>query len=284
MFGAKRSIFDAIFTWFVRERTVRAERRELAMASSTAASALVGVSAGTGRNAAPADRESPSSDETAAPPRPDEVANSNRRDDRVTRLVALVLMALATLGSAWCGFQAGLWNGIQTFRLTDYTKAARISSQDSLTADLQRNLDAAMFVEYCRALSEHNMPLANFLHDRLRPEFRPAMEAWLATKPLQNKGAPATPFEMPQYSLQAQREASELDAQASTEHNQAQKANTNGDSYTLSVLLFTSALFLGGLITGFDDLRTRWMAIALSLVFVVMASGVLLSLPVAHRG
>src|SRR5262245_24420661 len=118
-------------------------------------------------------RRDPSLDDVPAP--------ASRRDDPLARNVALVLMALATLGSAWSGFQAGLWNGIQTFRLADATKASRMSSQDTLLANQQRNLDAASFMEYARAISDHNAQLANFLHDRLRPEFRPVMDAWLAT-------------------------------------------------------------------------------------------------------
>lgn len=58
----------------------------------------------------------------------------------------------------------------------------------------------------------------------------------------------------------------------------------NGDSFTLAVLLFLSALFPARLATGFDKTRTRWIIIAPRLIFVVMAVGVPLPLPVAHRG
>jgi hypothetical protein len=39
-----------------------------------------------------------------------------------TNIIALLLMALATLGSSWSGFQASLWDGTQTFQLAEATK------------------------------------------------------------------------------------------------------------------------------------------------------------------
>jgi len=200
------------------------------------------------------------------------------------RAIPLILMALATLGSAWCGFQAGLWNGIQTFRLEDANKVDRLSNQKVLLANQELNLDAVTFMEYSRALSENNLKLAEFTRDRMRPEFRPALDAWLATKPLQNPGAAASPFQMQEYIQKAKQEAQDADRSSSAMHDQAQQANLNGDSYGLAVLLFTSALFLAGLLTGIDETRTKWVVMFLSIVFVLLASYVVAGLPVAHRG
>ena len=49
---------------------------------------------------------------------------------------------------------------------------------------------------------------------RFRQEFKPAFNAWIATKPLKTKGAPLTPFAMPQYRLAARAEAERLDQTA----------------------------------------------------------------------
>ena len=43
--------------------------------------------------------------------------------------------------------------------------------------------------------------LADFYFKRFREEFRPAVDAWVATRPLKNPNAPLTPFAMPQYKL-----------------------------------------------------------------------------------
>ena len=49
--------------------------------------------------------------------------------------------------------------------------------------------------------------LADFYFARFRAEFKPAVDAWVATRPLQNADAPLTPFAMPQYRVAAQAEA-----------------------------------------------------------------------------
>ena len=54
--------------------------------------------------------------------------------------------------------------------------------------------------------------LADFYFKRFRAEFRPAVDAWVATRPLKNPNAPLTPFAMPQYKLAARAEAERLDA------------------------------------------------------------------------
>jgi hypothetical protein len=193
-------------------------------------------------------------------------------------------MAMATLGSSWCSYQASLWGGIQTFKLADSTKMSRLASEGRITASQQRNLDEALFVEYAWAVGENNDRLAKFFRGRLRPEFQPAVTAWLATGPLHNKNAPSSPFEMPEYRSRANEVAQENQGIADTLHDAAQKANRTGDIYTLLTVLFTTALFSAGLVTGFHTTSKQWLAAGLSVAFIVLAGSILTTLPVAHPG
>jgi hypothetical protein len=201
-----------------------------------------------------------------------------------TNTVALVLMAVATLGSSWCGFQANLWNGIQTFLLGDSSKASRLASEWRVVGNQHRNLDAAFFMEFAAAMSGGDEKLARFLQERMRPEAQTAVNAWLATRPLQNPNAPTSPFVMPEYQLEDDRAASEQDALAAAKHDQAQKANMNSDTYTMLTVLFTVGLFLAGLINGFDESAKRWVVVSFSLLNILLAAGFLIRLPIAHRG
>jgi hypothetical protein len=208
----------------------------------------------------------------------------DERLGRYAQTIALLLMAMATLGSSWCSYQAGLWSGIQTFKLADSTKMSRLASEGRMIAGQQRNLDEALFVEYARAVGENNETLAKFFRGRLRPEFQPAVTAWLATRPLRNKDAPSSPFEMPEYHSKASDLAKENQGAADTLHDAAQKANRTGDTYTLLTVLFTTSLFSAGLITGFHSLAKQWFAAGLSFVFILLAGSILMTLPVAHVG
>jgi hypothetical protein len=214
----------------------------------------------------------------------EEKGTRNEKLGHYEQTIALLLMAMATLGSAWCGYQASLWNGIQTFKLADSTKMSRLASEGRITASQQRNLDEALFVEYARAVGENNDTLARFLRGRLRNEFKPAVDAWLATRPLRNKDAPSSPFEMPEYRSRASDVAKENQGAADSLHDAAQKANRTGDEYTLLTVLFTTALFSAGLVTGFNSASKQWLAAGLSFVFILLAVSILVTLPVAHVG
>jgi len=218
------------------------------------------------------------------PPTKEEKRTRKERLERFAQTVALLLMAMATLGSSWCSYQAGLWNGIQTFKLADSTKMSRLASEGRMIAGQQRNLDEALFVEYARAVGENNDTLAKFFRGRLRPEFQPAVTAWLATQPLRNKNAPRSPFEMPEYRSRASEEAKENQAAADTLHDAAQKANRTGDEYTLLTVLFTTSLFSAGLVTGFHSGPKQWFAAGLSFIFILLAVSILVTLHVAHVG
>jgi hypothetical protein len=215
----------------------------------------------------------------ATPPKSDGAAHSGW--ERRTHTLSLLLMAWATLGFAWSSFQSSLWVGMQTFKLIDSTSYGRRSDLQAAVANQMRLVDLSLFIEYERFSSEGNGRLTQFLLNRMRPELREAMEAWTATRPLQNRDAPATPFELPEYKVPAEVESEKLLARSAELYNQAQRANTTCDRYQLLTVLFTASLFLSGLVGGLGDRRSRQIMLGLGLVVLVAATSMLVRLPVA---
>jgi hypothetical protein len=201
-----------------------------------------------------------------------------------SNMLALWLMALATLGSAWSGYQSSLWDGIQIFLLTDAAAFSRQANEKTAEANQQRAVDAEVFIQFARDYISGKTELADFFLARARPELRQAVEAWQATKPATNPNAPSTPFAMPQYRLPAEAEARALSAKSSGAYNQAKAALLHSDRYALLGVLFTASLFLAGLVSGFDDKRTRRAVLLLSLVALLTAAANMLRLPFAHAG
>src|SRR5258705_124468 len=78
-------------------------------------------------------------------------------------------------------------------------------------------------------------------------ESKPAVDAWVATKPLKNPAAPLTPFAMTQYHLAAQDRAQALTRTAEAATAEAKVDNQRSDNYVLAVVLFASALFFAGI-------------------------------------
>lgn len=207
----------------------------------------------------------------------------NRWDIR-TNMFAVVLMALATLGSSWSAYQASLWNGVQIFHLNDAAKLSREADEKTTMAGQQRGLDTALFVQCARDFYEARQKQVQFILQRMRPDFRQAVEAWLATEPARNPNAPSSPFVMPQYRQPLADEAKELEKKSGELYAQARLANRTSDTYTLIGVIFTSALFLSGLISGFDQRPVRRVLLALSLLILVFAVVLTAGKPIAHVG
>ena len=98
-------------------------------------------------------------------------------------------------------------------------------------------------------LRRRGRKLADFYFQRFRPEFKPAVEAWAALRPLKNADAPPTPFAMPEYKLAKSEEADKLLAEAEASSADARESNQRSDNYVLAVVLFAASLFFAGIST-----------------------------------
>jgi hypothetical protein len=192
----------------------------------------------------------------------------DRRGRRI-ELLATTLLAAAALATAWSTFQSGRWRGVQASN-TGRSTAARVqSSQASTRAGQLAQIDIATFIQWVDATAQGDEKLARFYRMRFRADFRPAFDAWLATRPLENAKAPASPFAMPQYRPAESEQARRLEAAADLRQAAAGRANRNADDYLLAVVLFASALFFAGISTKLHSLRQQEVLLGLGwLIFL----------------
>jgi hypothetical protein len=172
-------------------------------------------------------------------------------------LVATVLLAVATVATAWSGYQSTRWNGEQA-KAAARANALRIDSAKAAgLANAQTGIDVATFTQWVDAYAQQQTELADFYFRRFREEFRPAVDAWVATRPLRNPDAPLTPFAMPQYQLAARAESERLEAEAEVFAGQARRNIQRASNYVLGVVLFASALFFAGISSKLTSPRLR---------------------------
>jgi hypothetical protein len=173
-------------------------------------------------------------------------APRSRVDERLD-VIATVLLAIATVATAWSGYQASRWNG-EAQKAAGRSNALRIESAKAADlANAQTEVDVATFSSWVDAYAQDQTQLASFYFKRFRAEFKPAVSAWVATRPLKNRQAPLTPFAMPQYRLVARAAGTKLQTDADTS---AQAAVTNigrATDYVLAVVLLAAALFFAGM-------------------------------------
>ena len=164
--------------------------------------------------------------------------------DRV-ELAATILLSVAAVATAWSSYQATRWNGEQA-KASSRTNAIRIDAARAQgLAEAQTQVDVATFTSWVDAYARDETELADFYFERFRAEFKPAVEAWIARRPLRNPDAPLTPFAMPQYRLEATAEAERLDEEAAASAALVQRNIQRSSNYVLAVVLFAVSLFFG---------------------------------------
>ena len=148
--------------------------------------------------------------------------------------------------------------------------AARLeSTRASDLANAQAQIDVAVFTQWVNAYASGDKRLRDFYFRRFRPEFKPAVVAWIATRPLKNPAAPLTPFAMPQYTSKARDDAARLEAQADAWAATAQRNVQRSTNYVLGVVLFAAALFFAGMSTKLRSQRLGAVMLAIGAVVFV---------------
>jgi hypothetical protein len=223
--------------------------------------------------------------------------------------IALVLLSLATVGTAWCSYQAAVWGAVSQRTMNLSAAASRRAAAAQLQSHQMALLDVLLFTQYINARvasssngmagpegpsTLHPQPtttnnsgrhasdhagLAQFYADRFRNEAKTAFDAWMATRPFENSNAPPHPFVTNLYQPRLLTEAALAEDESQRLWQQAGEAGRNGRSYVLITVLFTSALFCGGTASKFDALWVRRAVLALGLTAFMFAAIRLLLLP-----
>ena len=164
-------------------------------------------------------------------------------------LLATILLAIAAVATAWSSYQSARWSGVQTIDFSNANAARVESTRFSTQAGQETQIDLLTFTQWVNAYAAKEKKLSDFYFQRFRPEFKPAVEAWIATHPLTNPKAPPSPFAMPEYKLKSTGEAEKLEAEATQQSAKARQSNQRSDNYVLAVVLFAASLFFAGIST-----------------------------------
>jgi hypothetical protein len=191
-----------------------------------------------------------------------------------------VLLAFAAVSTAWCGYQATRWNGEQAKAAAAASATRFQAARASDLANAQTQVDVATFVAWADAYAQDDQKLVDFYQARFREEFKPAVVAWQATRPLQNADAPLTPFAMPEYKLASGKAADRLDKQAEVLAATVRLDLQRASNYVLGVVLCSVALFFGGVSTKLTSPALRVATLAIGSVVFIGTLAWLASFPV----
>jgi hypothetical protein len=189
--------------------------------------------------------------------------------DRPLEIIAVLMLGVATLGSAWCGYQATRWNSEESDLARDAADD-RVESSRLFGLAVQRvSYDSNIVALYAAAVSDGNERLQQFYREALiRQEFLPTLDRWEA-----EIAAGATSLtnllQDPDY-LDAQfAEYQEVEASAEATTVESQEAGDNAEKFVQLTLILAGALFFAGVTTSF-----RW---SFARVILLMGSGLLIA-------
>lgn len=189
--------------------------------------------------------------------------------ERRVEIVTVTLLAFAALATAWSGYQASLWDGIQSSNYTRASGARTRAVQQRTEANQHRLADLSIFENYVDARIGGDPAVADFYLDRFTPEFRPAYDAWIALDPFENRAAPPSPLAMAEYQLAQDAEADRLEQQADELLAAGEDANSVSDLYTLTTLLFAAVLFFAAISERFTYVPAQLALLGLATVGLI---------------
>lgn len=170
--------------------------------------------------------------------------------------IAALIMALATVGTAWCSYKSAAWTRHSNASSNQFNVLERKAALLDLQGAQILTVQTAMFMETLAAQQAGNQKLADFYVQRFPPDMRKAYDAWLAQKPFENPNADLHPFVPNLYEMRGSREAVEATASAATQITDARHAATISGSYLANTVLFAAVLFFANAASKFE---IRWV-------------------------
>lgn len=204
-------------------------------------------------------------------------AHSGR--DRVVTIAEAVVLSVVALIAAWSGYAASKWSTESSVALARASAARTKANRADLEALQVRTLDSVSFNAWFTAFIAGDRSAERLAERRLRPGYRPAFHAWLATDPTRNANAPPGPSYMPQYVIPQEATSKREDREADTEFADGAQAGSTADKYIRDTVFLASVLFLVGISSHFPVRQGRYGLMAIGVVILVFAVAQLAELP-----
>jgi len=210
----------------------------------------------------------------------EEHSGHKTRWHEMLEVVEAIVLALVAICTAWSGYQAAKWDGLQD-ELYEKSTRLRVEAQGLATRGGQEQIyDASTVVEWIKAKSAGNAKLAQFFERRFRPEFREAFDAWVKTDPLNNPNAPPGPLVMKEYHNAHAEEAAKKADEATDVFEHGAAARATSDKYVRVTVLLATVLLLVAISQRF---KSHGVRLGLAIVAFVLLSFPLVRLVLLPR-
>jgi hypothetical protein len=195
-------------------------------------------------------------------------------------VVTVVLLGVASIGSAWSAYQVSQWNGVETDEARRSAALRIDASREYSLATQIVAYDAAAVSQFGQAVAAGNEELQDFLRQTIiRPGFEPVLQQW--RDEIDAGQEPTNLLEKESYLQELFAESDKLDAAALAATVRSEEAGDNADGYIRITLFFAMALFFAGITASFSSRLARIMLLSAAGITLVVAGVLLASYPIA---
>ena len=191
----------------------------------------------------------------------------------------MLLLGVATIGTAWCGYQASRWNQEQGEISRDGSDLRVEGNRQFGLATQAIVYDANLVAQYAKAVVDGDTQLQDFLRSTLfRAEFLPVVDRW--QQAVQDGETPPRLLEDREYLDSQLADYQATQAEAEAKDVEAKEAGENGDDYVLLTVLLAAALFFAGVTTSFKMQTARLVLLMFATVLIAYCLSRIATLPV----
>jgi len=200
--------------------------------------------------------------------------------DRLIEMVTVLVLGLATVGTAWCGYQASQWSGAQSTATSTSTDQRVEASRLFGVATQKVSYDSSMIAQYAQAVQAKNTQLVAFYRATLiREELLPVIDRWEAE--IKAGGTPTRLIDDTSYMSAQLGPYEAATAKADASGKQALQAGETAHDYVINTILLAVALFFSGVLSSFRYRPARLLLVLAAIATVSVAAVNLADLPVA---
>jgi hypothetical protein len=199
---------------------------------------------------------------------------------RVLELIAVLLLGITTVGTAWCGLQAAQWNGrssdlaqIASQRQTEGARLFGLATQ-------RVSYDSTVAAKYAEASQQGNTALTQFYRRSVvRPDFLPVLDRWEAA--VRAGDAAVGAFQDQAYLTAQFADYTQATAQALQAADESRQAGEIANGYIATTIMLAVALFFAGVTSSFRHRPARVLLLLAALAATTFAAARLAGFPVS---
>ncbi|WP_194397409.1 hypothetical protein [Microbacterium atlanticum] len=106
--------------------------------------------------------------------------HAESRLSRIQDVVAVFVLSITAVLTAWCGFEASKWGGEMSIAFSQASSARIQAASANADARSAEQFDLTVYAQWVVASAEGETELAQYIQDRFPPHFALAFDAWQA--------------------------------------------------------------------------------------------------------